>query len=84
MPDRVSPTAQRFRSMLLEAPCMISAIALYDGEELLFQNDLSSAFCADTGAYLDVLFTLQPESTKQVRERIGHWIEERVRERMCR
>ena len=59
----------RFRSMLLQAPCLISAIALYD-EELLFQNELSVAFCADTGSYLDVLFSLQPESTKQVRDRI--------------
>ena len=68
-PDRVSPTALRFRSMLLQTPCLISAIALYD-EELLFQNELSVAFCADTGSYLDVLFSLQPESTKQVRDRI--------------
>ena len=47
---------------------MVAVAALDDGE-VLFQNELSSSFCADTRAYLDVLFSLQPESEKQVREK---------------
>ena len=64
-------TAQRFRSLLLQAPCLITAIALDDAlddaAELLFQNELSVAFCSDVESYMDVLFSLQPLSTKEVR-----------------
>ena len=47
---------------------MVAVAALDDGE-ILFQNELSSSFCTDTRAFLDVLFSLQPESEKQVRAR---------------
>ena len=60
-------SAQRFLNVFQESPFVVAVAALDDGE-ILFQNELSSSFCADKRVYLDALFFLQPESEKQVRE----------------
>ncbi|GAX81666.1 hypothetical protein CEUSTIGMA_g9094.t1 [Chlamydomonas eustigma] len=63
-PPNLSPSAtERYGAMLVDAPCLITAVAL-DDNSILFQNKLSDLYHEGPG-YLDVLFSCQDTAMRE-------------------